>query len=314
MMTESIIKTESLTKIYHKTTVVQDINLLIEEGRIYGLIGKNGAGKTTLIKMLAGLIRPSGGKMIFFGQEGENALNKWRSKMSFMVEIPYMDEHMTACENLNLQRLQRGIKSKECIDEVLELVGLSKVGEKKVAAFSLGMKQRLGLAIAMLAKPKFLVLDEPLNGLDPEGIIEMRQLLRRLREAYGVTLLIASHLLSELYEVATDYIIMHEGKVLETLSEQELAVKCGGYIDVGIDQEEKAIEILKKSIDLQQYEVTKNGHIYIYDTVEHIERIPKTLVNAGVGVQHLSYYKHSLEDYFMSKITNSSIQGGKKDA
>ena len=205
-MGNNVITMRGLCKSYKKQEVLHDFSLTVERGHICGLIGPNGAGKTTIMKILAGFFFPTKGEVELFGSS-EN-LDDSRARMSFMIEQPIISGSMTARENLQYIRYLRGYPDEKRIDEILELVGLAHTGKKRVIKFSLGMKQRLGIGMALLPKPEIMVLDEPVNGLDPEGIVEVRQLIKRMQEEWGVTVLISSHLLSELSELYTDFSII----------------------------------------------------------------------------------------------------------
>ena len=202
-MDDNVITMNGLCKSYHKAEVLHDFSLNVKKGHICGLIGPNGAGKTTIMKILAGLIFQTRGELYFFGRNDN--LDESRKRMSFMIEAPIVDPKMTAYDNLAYLRYVRGYPDEKRIDNVLEIVGLGNTGKKKCEKFSLGMRQRLGIAMALLSKPEVLVLDEPVNGLDPEGIVEVRHLLKRLKDEQNVTILISSHLLSELSELCTDF-------------------------------------------------------------------------------------------------------------
>ena len=207
-MSEILIDVKELEKQYIKQKAVNNATFQITKGMICGLIGPNGAGKTTIMKMLGGLAIPTGGSISIFGETSEVGLAKARTRMSFMIETPYAKEKMTARENLEIQRIQKGVPNKKRIDEVLEIVNLTDTGKKPVKNFSLGMRQRLGIANALLTKPEIMVLDEPVNGLDPEGIVEIRELLLRLNREEHITIIISSHILSELSLLCTDYIFI----------------------------------------------------------------------------------------------------------
>ena len=204
-MKEAVLKTYNLCKKYKDQMAVDNVSMTIRKGDIYGFIGQNGAGKTSLIRMITGLAHRTSGEIELFGGSGEEALNKGREFIGSLIESPAFYKNMTARENLEVSRLVRNIPGKECIDEVLNLVGLKDTGKKKVKDFSLGMRQRLGIANALLGNPKLLILDEPINGLDPMGIIEIRELLKKINTEKDITILISSHILGELSEMATTY-------------------------------------------------------------------------------------------------------------
>ena len=213
-MSEVILQTQELTRRYGHTVALDRASITVEKGQIFGLVGRNGAGKTTLIRLISGQSVPTSGQISLFGQTSDSSLNKARSRTGAMVEIPSFYPYLTARQNLEYYRIQRGIPGKNCVEEALELVNLTDTGKKKFKTFSLGMKQRLGLALALMNQPEFLLLDEPINGLDPEGIVEFRELLLRLNRERQTTILISSHITSDL-EKAADYIAyLHQGKLL----------------------------------------------------------------------------------------------------
>ena len=245
-MKELILKTYNLTKKYGNQIVVDNVNMTIKKGDIYGFIGQNGAGKTTLIRLITGLIHKSNGEIELFGGSGEKALNEARTMIGSLIETPSFYGNMTARENLEVSRLVRDIPGKNCIDEVLNLVGLNDVEKKKVKNFSLGMRQRLGIANALMGNPKLLILDEPINGLDPMGIVEIRELLKKINKEKDMTILISSHILSELSELATTYGIISKGRLIEEITANELNEKCRQYIDLIVDDTAKAVAWLER--------------------------------------------------------------------
>jgi ABC-2 type transport system ATP-binding protein len=233
IMTEMIVKTRGLSKKYGEHYAVNSVNVEIGRGQIYGLIGQNGAGKTTFIRMLCGLIAPSDGEIELFGMRGKE-LGKARGYIGSIVETPSLFPNMTAMENLETQWKLAGCKAYNRVErrankpqEMLELCGISGTGKKLVKNFSLGMRQRLALALALLTEPDFIVLDEPINGLDPKGIVENREMLKRLAAEKGITILISSHILSELAQLATNYGIIHGGRLIKQISATELNAESG---------------------------------------------------------------------------------------
>ena len=297
---EYILEVKNLTKRYREKPVVDCFNLSMEKGHIYGLIGPNGAGKTTIMKMLAGLTQPTGGTISLFGSE-EN-LDQSRSRMSFMLETPYLDESMTARQNMEYIRYVRGVADEKRIDEVLESVGLGNVGKKKVAQFSLGMKQRLGIGMALLAKPEVMVLDEPVNGLDPEGIVEVRKLLIQLAQKEQITILISSHLLSELWELSTDFAIIKDGRLVDCLSSQELEEKCRNYLAIQTDNIQETVAVLEQQLQIRDYKVVTNGELHLYEYVNDVKRVSKTITENGFILTKLVAEGESLEQYYLSKV------------
>ena len=229
-MADAVITARGLSKSYKKAQVLKDFSLSVERGHICGLIGPNGAGKTTIMKILGGLILQDRGDIELFGSADD--LGRSRGRMSFMIEQPILISRMNARDNIEYIRILRGYPDDRRVDEILDIVGLKDAGKKPANKFSLGMKQRLGIGMALLPKPEIMVLDEPVNGLDPEGIVEVRQLIKRMQEEWGVTVLISSHLLSELSELCTDFSIISRGELVENLSREELLVKCRGHLSV----------------------------------------------------------------------------------
>ena len=225
-MADTIFYSNGLCKKYGAALALDNVDITIKRGEIYGLIGENGAGKTTLMRIMSGLVFKTSGEISLFETSDKNSLAKQRQRIGFIVETPAIYPDMTATENLEVQRLQRGISGKACIEKALHMVGLTNTGTKKAKHFSLGMKQRLGLAAALLSEPEFLVLDEPVNGLDPTGIVEIREILKKLNNEHGTTILISSHMLGELYQLASCYGFIHEGKILEQITLAQLDERC----------------------------------------------------------------------------------------
>ena len=290
-----IIETQALTKRYGQKQAVDQMSLHVEKGDIYGIIGKNGAGKTTLMKMLVGLTTPTGGSIKLFGSE---QLNLARRRIGSLIEAPAFYKRESALENLRRFALLTPTPEEE-LHRLLELVGLADVGNKKAGTFSLGMKQRLGIAIALLGNPELLVLDEPINGLDPAGIKHIRDLLLELN-AKGVTLLISSHLLDELGKIATRYGILSDGVLVEEISARELEEKCRACLALTTDNGEKAAQVLQSAgLDLK-LEVTGNVlHIYSETDSSEINRI---LVSAGIRVYSLQDKSIGFEDFFIERL------------
>ncbi len=299
-MTDSVITINGLSKSYRKAKVLQNFSLNVERRHICGLIGPNGAGKTTIMKILAGLVPQSQGELAFFGSSDN--LDKSRARMSFMIEQPIIVGDMTARENIEYIRYLRGYPDEKRIDEVLELVGLADTGKKKVSKFSLGMKQRLGIAMALLPKPEIMVLDEPVNGLDPEGIVEVRQLIKRMQEEWGVTILISSHLLSELSELCTDFSIISHGRLVENLSREELLARCRNHIMLKTDDINKTAAVLEDKLSIADYKVIHGEEIHIFEQLGDIRRISKTLTDNGLIITKLNEEGQNLEDYYLEKV------------
>ena len=301
-MKEVILKTYNITKKYGNQVAVNNVNMTIRKGEIYGFIGQNGAGKTTLIRLITGLIHKTGGEIELLGATGEAELNKSRTMIGSLIETPSFYTNMTARENLEVSRLVRDIPGKKCIDEVLELVGLKDVEKKKVKNFSLGMRQRLGIANAIMGNPKLLILDEPINGLDPMGIVEIRELLKKINKEKDMTILISSHILSELSELATTYGIISNGKLIEEITAEELAEKCRQYIDLKVDDTSRAVTLLERELGISDYEVLEDKKIKVFSNLENVGEVNSILSKSGVIVQSISIKGENLEEYFMNKI------------
>lgn len=297
---EYIVKLENLTKKYGKSVVVDNANIAMKKGHIYGLIGPNGAGKTTIMKMMAGLAEPTSGEMEFFGEREK--LDGERNRISFMIEAPYLDGGMTARQNMEYLRYVRGVADEKRIDEMLEFVGLSNVGKKQVEKFSLGMKQRLGIGMALLSKPEVMILDEPVNGLDPEGIVEMRELLKKLCREEGITIMISSHILAELAELCTDFIIIHEGKILESLSAEELGDKCRQFIAIRTNNISETVTALEQKLQTTNYKVINGDEIHLFEYLEDLEKVSKTITDAGFIITKFMTVNEELENYYLKKV------------
>ncbi len=295
-MDNIILRVSNLTKIYGDKTALQDVSFSVKKGRIYGFIGENGAGKTTAIRAITGLTHPSGGSVELFGSSSPKGLETARKKMGCLVERPILLLNKTAFENLRLQQTLFGRKDDGEIERILRRVGLGDVMHKKAKDFSLGMKQRLGIAQALINSPELLILDEPVNGLDPMGMVDVRNLLRSLCEEDGITIVISSHILTELYQLVTDYIIISHGRIVECISKKELDEKCAAYILVESPQADEAAGLLKeKGVKAMERDGCR---IRIYDDVS-AEDIAKWLFEGRILVTLLMKCEKSLENYYM---------------
>ncbi len=301
-MKKVVLKTYNITKKYGEQLAVDNVNMTIKKGDIYGFIGQNGAGKTTLIRLITGLIHKSGGEIELLGANEENELNKARTMVGSLIESPSFYTNMTARENLEVSRLVRNIPGKKCIDEVLELVGLKDVEKKKVKNFSLGMRQRLGIANALMGNPKLLILDEPINGLDPMGIVEIRELLKKINKEKDMTILISSHILSELSELATTYGIISNGKLIEEITAKQLSEKCRQYIDLKVDDTARAVILLERELGISDYEVLEDSNIKVFSNLDNVGEVNSLLSRSGIIVESISVKGENLEEYFMNKV------------
>lgn len=301
-MSSIILQTKNLTKEFKETTALDSVNLKVEKGDIYGFIGQNGAGKSTLIRIATGLIRPTTGIVELFGHSRRKERSEALSHVGAIVENPSLYPHMTASQNLEVHRLQKSIPDKQSVHRALSLVGLEDTGGKKAKNFSLGMKQRLGLAIALLGEPTFLILDEPTNGLDPTGIIEFRELLKRLNKENGITILISSHILSELHLLATTYGIIHKGKLLKQFSAKELEGSLRKHLLIKVDHTKKATDVIEQDLDTTDYKIMASGDIKLYNYVDDSKTVSSALTANGIHIEDLTTMNDSLESYYTNLI------------
>ena len=298
-MAENVLVTRALTKRYGGTLAVDHADITLAKGEIYGLVGRNGAGKTTIIRMAAAQTVPTEGEVELFGAIGEKELEKARARTGAMVEIPSFYPYLTARENLEYYRRQRGIAGAHAVEDALEQVGLADTGKKKFKAFSLGMKQRLGLALALMNRPDLLLLDEPINGLDPEGIVEFRNLLLELNRQYQTTILISSHILSELSRLATHYGFIDRGQMIKEISARELEAACRKCVRVKVSD----IRILCRVLDDMdiQYSVLENSQADIFAQVS-VSRLDSALAEKGCELLSMQERDESLESYYVNLI------------
>lgn len=294
-----IIETENLCKRYGKHYVVNNVNMHVEEGSVYGFVGENGSGKTTIMRLLMGLANATKGSYRLFGEDNKShKIHDIRKQISAIVEAPSLVPTMNAKDNLKYAAMYYGIKDFSIIDDVLTQVGLEDTGNKKVKNFSLGMRQRLGIAVLLLNEPKLMLLDEPLNGLDPAGIAEVRDLIIKLNKK-GITILISSHILSELEKVATCYGFIKKGNLLKEISAQDLADQCNKSISIKYDDMNK-LEIALKKIGIVQYKITTT-HAYIYDEIKPTLLLKK-LSNEGLEIDDIQTNESSVEDYYLNML------------
>ena len=299
-MNEIICKTIQIGKIYNKIDVLNDVNITINKGEIYGLVGQNGAGKTTLMRLIVGLAKSTFGSIELFNESSN--LDNQRSKIGCIIENPIVYPNLSAKDNLEVIRIQKNISNKNCIDETLQLVGLVNTGKKKAKDFSLGMKQRLAMAIALMGQPQFLILDEPINGLDPKGIILIRELLLKINKEKGVTILISSHILTELQHVATCYGFINNGSIIEEISAKDLNDKCKSYIYIKTEDVKKAVVVIEKQLKSDKFEVYPNNIIKLYDFLDDVKKVALTFASENIIVEKISLQIESLENYYLNLI------------
>lgn len=303
-MSNDLLCTRGLTKRFGHHNAVDHVDLHIPKGAIYGFIGRNGAGKTTCLKMISGLCAPTEGEIEIFGYKGRE-LELIRSRIGCLIEAPGLYENMTAYENLKTKCLFCGIHQKGYIEDILETVGLADTGKKKTKHFSLGMKQRLGIGLALIGEPDLLVLDEPINGLDPQGIAEVRSTLYRLQQERNLTILISSHILEELSKIATDYGIIHNGTLLQELTAEELMRRCSERIEITLDLPEQAVPVLDR-LGFTKYQVTDKTHIQVYERLNESAVLNMELAKEGIPVRGIAITSEELESYFL-KLTGGVL-------
>lgn len=293
-----VLRTQCLTKQFGEKTAVKNVSMQIKKGEIYGFIGKNGAGKTTLMRLILGAAMPTGGSIELFG--GKENENEARHRIGALLEYPCIYKNCTALENLRRFAILTGTDADE-LEDILELVGLKGVGRKKAGQFSLGMKQRLAIGIALLGHPEFLVLDEPINGLDPAGIKEIRDVILTLNQKKGVTFLVSSHLLDELSKIVTTYGIINDGVLIEQITAQELEVRCRHHLKLRVNNIPKATALLSCIVKPEAIKA-RDDCICMYDKLDQSDRINRLLVRHGIRVSELSVQTSSLEEYFLERM------------
>ena len=292
-----IMETVGLRKSYKGNVVVNDVNIHVPKGAIYGFVGPNGAGKSTVMKMILNLIQPEAGEVQLFGEKVTDQSYEVFKRVGSIIENPYFYEKMTARQNLELHCDYMGFPNKERIDEVLQMVDLQNVEGKQIRHYSLGMKQRLAIARAILAKPEFLILDEPINALDPEGIREMRNLFQRLNQEDETTIFISSHILSEVDLIADTIGIIQHGNLLAELPIEEIHKHQTEYISLQVDDVAHAATLLEQ-MDITNFSVLDQDFIRIYDSNISGKVLSKALIESGVGLESLGRKQDTLEDYF----------------
>ena len=297
-MNENVVEINNLCKTYKDTKAVAHVNMTIKKGDIYGFIGRNGAGKSTTLKMIVGLIFPTSGQIKLFGESRNKFTDR---RIGSLIENPGLYPNLSAYDNMELKAIALGLKDKEKIIELLNLVKLDYKSKKIVKKFSLGMKQRLAIALALLGNPDLLILDEPINGLDPEGIRQIREVIQYLNENKKMTIIISSHILGELSKIATRYGIIRDGQMIEEISAKELDQKCRDYLLLKVEQVEKAIPLLENDLGIYDYIVHENNEIRIWDNIES-SKINLVLTKHNIKINQIYYQKQDLESYFLEKI------------
>ena len=300
-MNDTVLKTMDLSKKYKKFIALDNVNIKIQKGDIYGLIGRNGAGKTTLMKVITTLTNKTSGDFELFGKK-DNNLTATKRRIGCLIENPAFFPNLSGFDNLKYYAIQKGIVDKNQINEAISLVGLQEVKNKKFKTYSLGMKQRLGIAFAILDNPDFIILDEPINGLDPIGISELRDIFKMLNKEKNITILISSHILSELYLVANRFCIIEKGRVLKEITKEQLDEECSKCIVIKSKESNKVAVILEQKLNTTNYKVIDNTEIRLYDYLENSSEVNKVLIQNNIEVVSLYETLLTLEDYFKSII------------
>lgn len=304
-MREIVVRTNKLTKKYKNSTALDAADMTVYREDIYGLIGRNGAGKTTIMKLLTGLTYKTSGEFELFGKTGAEAANEVK-RIGSLIENPAFFGNLTAYQNLCYYSCQKGITDRGQINEALEMVGLTENKNKKYKKFSLGMKQRLGIAFAMLDAPDLMILDEPINGLDPIAISELRTTFRKLNTERGITLIISSHILSELYAVANRFLFIDNGKVIKEATKQELDLECSRCIVLRSENIKRAVTVIEDKLGLSDYKVIDNRELRIYEENVRPDIVNRTLIENNVDVWEIFESGVSLEDYFKKLVGEGS--------
>ena len=293
-----ILETHDLTKKYGQKAAAKDINLHVPEGQIYGLIGRNGAGKTTIMRMISGLSRPSSGSYSLFGKTGKE-MSLLLKNVGVLIESPGIYANMSAYENLKIKCIAMGIKPKGYVQDLLQTIGLENTDKKKPAgSYSLGMRQRLGIGLALVGDPRLLVLDEPINGLDPQGIVEVRETLAKLRDEKGISIMISSHILDELSKVADCYGIINEGTLLEEFTAEELHKRSGQYVLIRSGDNSGVMQVLD-GLGIHQAELVQGEGVKVREQLDNTAAMSRAIVGAGIDLQEIFIHDISLEDYYL---------------
>lgn len=301
-MTNTVFEGKQLTKKYKQFSALKNVSLIIQKGEIYGLIGQNGAGKSTLMRLIAGLTFASEGSMVLFGASTERSIQQNRRRIGCLIETSAIFPGMTATDNLAYYIRLKGISDTSVIEETLATVGLDTTGKKKAKNFSLGMKQRLGIAIALLDQPEFLILDEPINGLDPAGVVEIRNLLTKLNQEQGMTILISSHNLPELYQLATRYIIIDHGELVKTITHEELEAQSQQYLRVACSEPDRLASFITAHFPDASYQKQADNSFKVFGYGENIAEISSQLTQAGLTLTTFVQEEETLEQYFLKLI------------
>lgn len=302
-----LVETHNLSKQYGQKQVVNNVNMHIKAGSIYGFVGPNGAGKSTILKMFLGLIEPTNGEIRIFDTKVSSENTEILKRIGSIIENPYFYENLTAYENLKMHCEYMGMYDYDRIAAVLEMVGICDHARKKVKHFSLGMKQRLGIARAIIIRPELLILDEPINALDPEGIKEMRTLFQRINQEWGTTIVISSHILSEVEQIADVIGILKKGKLLTEVSMQTIRANCSEFIELEVSDARKAAYLLEKELGIENIKVINTNQIRIFDFQHSNSEIVELLVRNEIALEKVIRNNQTLEDYFFQLIKEEEV-------
>ena len=298
-----ILQTSHLSKTIDGKQLVTDVNIHVKKGEVYGFLGPNGAGKTTVMKMLTNLWKPTSGTVALFGKALEKNSYEVLKRMGSIIEFPTFYDHMSGKDNLQLHCEYMGYYNKGSVEEDLQMLGLSDAADKPAGSYSLGMKQRLGIARAILCKPELVILDEPTNGLDPAGMKQIRDLFRMLCTEYGMTFMISSHLLPEIESIADTVGVIHHGKMMKEISMKEIAETNTAYIELAVEDTKKAAYVLAEKMQLSNFKIVNDSGIRIYEQGVTTQKISRELMANDVEIASISQHTENLEDYFL-KITS----------
>lgn len=294
-----ILQTNHLTKTISGKDLVNDVSLHIKKGEIYGFLGPNGAGKTTVMKMITNLWKPTAGSVEIFGETLTPKSYEVLKRMGSIIEFPAFYEHLSGYANLKLHAEYMGYYHHGSIEQALELLDLTDAAGKPVKTYSLGMKERLGIARAVLTRPELLILDEPTNGLDPAGMKQIRNLMKNLCDEHGITIMVSTHILSEIESIADTVGVIHHGRLKKEISMREIEQMSLAYTELSVTDERKAAYVLTEKLGLTNFKIVENGQIRIYDTRVPAQELSQTLILNGVAVIALGRKAETLEDYFL---------------
>lgn len=299
----NVLETEAITKSYKGKKVVDTVSLHVKQGEIYGFVRPNGAGKSTVLKMLLNLVNPDSGRVKIFGEEVNNHSYKLLSDIGSIIEYPHFYSKLTGRENLELHCQYMKIPIRNQIENVLKLLNLQDAADRIIDTYSVGMKQRLAIARAIISKPRLLILDEPLNGLDPEGIAEIRNLILNLKKEWNMSIIISSHILSEMELIADTIGIIKDGKMLIEISMKQIHEKIGKYRKVEISDINKGLDVLRNGLDIKNIKAINEHELYIYDLSVSGKEISKALIENGICLESITICENSLENYFFEMVS-----------